>query len=223
MVLPLPSVRISARISVICLGSRPTVGSHPQRPQRRDCMLVQHQHFRIAAHGLRHTGALAVSLAQVRKQTGAHMGQPRQLHHLVHMRRDRPAFHAPQLGNKAQILPYRHFVIQRRMLRQIANQPFGFLRRQKRIVPVHQYLAGRGRQIAGEDVEKRRFACAVYAKQAQYASFFNPQIHIPERLYASIPAGYVCDFNQNGKLLYVCISQGRKQPFLLYHTPCLPA
>lgn len=79
--------------------------------------LVQHQHVRVAAQGLRHARALSEALAQVPQQAALHGGQARQLHHLVHVGGDGPGCNAFERGHKTQVFTHGHLVVQGRAAR----------------------------------------------------------------------------------------------------------
>ena len=167
-----------------------------------DRRFIQDQDVRCAAQCLRNTDALTVSLAQVADNPFPDFLQGAQLDNLVHMLPVCFPGHFPQFADKGQVLLHRHFVIQRRLLRQIADHPFAGPRVSQHILSAHPYLAFCRRKIAGHQVQRRGLARAVAAQQTHRLPFGNMKRDIPEPRDASVQLGNMFQFNHCFALRY---------------------
>ena len=77
------------------------------------------------------------------------------------------------LCHKAQIFLRRHIHVQRRLLRQIADELFGLHGFLCNGMPINQHLAVRCAQTAGDDVHGRGFARAIRPQESIHHAFFN--------------------------------------------------
>ena len=136
---------------------------------KADGRLVKDDDLRVSEQCLRYADTLAVALREIADEPVRHAGDLRDLHHLRDLPPDIDLGDALCLGDELQVLPWRAVDVQRRLLREVADELFGLVRVLKDIVPVDAHVTGGGGKAAGHDVHGRGLARAVRAEKAVYA------------------------------------------------------
>ena len=135
-----------------------------------------------------------------------HFGQPAGADNVLHMRRDRRFLHFLEFAHEAQIRPNGHFVIQRRLFRQIANQPLALARVLEEIHAIHQHLPRRRRQIAREDIERGALARAVLPEQTDNLPFRGAERDVMQGFDRTVALRDMPEFNHGAYLPWNSIS-----------------
>ena len=174
----------------------------------------------------RFCNALAVALGQRRDAPVLHGGDPGFFHHFGNLALQ---FFAPQalgLAHKAQVFARGFVQVQRRVLRQVADQPLGFVRLLIDVVPVDAHAPGRGRKAAGDDVHRCRFARAVGAQETVNMAVLDRERNIVHRQEAAVVFGQVLYFDHRAPpalALYVLWSMVCASfPVLVRGAPAVP-
>lgn len=118
-----------SRISIICLGSRPTVGSSR--------MTI----FGSPSRAWAMPHALAVALGEVLDEPVRDVAYLRDGHDALHLLCELGPAQALRPADEGEIFPRRPVHVERRLLRQIAQQPLRRARLLKDVVPVDFHLA----------------------------------------------------------------------------------
>ena len=137
------------RVSMICCGSRPMVGSS-----------------RISTGGVPMSAcampdALLVSLGEVLDQPPAHVGDLQHLHGPLHALLAARAGHALDVADEREVVADGHVQVQRRQLGHVPDLLLHRLRLLQDVVPVQLHRALRGGEVAGDDVHRRGLPRAV--------------------------------------------------------------
>ena len=150
---------------------------------------VQNNDLRVSQQSLRNTHPLAVALGQVADQPFFYVGNAGLFHH----RFDLPgAFLPPQalgLGHEAQVFLRRHFVVQRRKLRQVADVFLSLQGLLGHVVAIDEHLAIGSAQTAGHDVHGGGFSRAVRAQESVYDAPVNGKRQVVHRQMRSVTLG----------------------------------
>ena len=138
-----------------------------------DGRLIKDDDLWVSEQRLRDADALAVALREIADEPVRHVGDLRDLHNLRDLPLDIALGDALCLGDKLQVLPRRAVDVQRRLLREVADELFGLVRVLEDIVSVDAHIAGGGGKAAGHNVHGRGLARAVRAEKAVYATVLN--------------------------------------------------
>ena len=130
-----------------------------------DGRFIQDQDRRIPAQGLRNPGALPVALGEMAEEAVPDFTEPAQVHDIVHMMADPRLFHFSEAAYKHQVIPDRHFIIQRRTLRKIAEMPAAVPSVFLQVQAVNLNAAGSGRHAARHNIQKGRLSGPVHTEQ----------------------------------------------------------
>ena len=148
--------------------------------------LVQDHHLRIAQYRLRDAHALAVALGQVADQPMHHRRHAGLFRRAPDLRPATGRGHLLEPRHHRQVFLRRHVHVQRRDLRQIADQPLGLLRLLEYVEPADSDLARRGRQTARDDVHRGALARAVGAQKAIDPALLDGEAQIRHRLMGAV-------------------------------------
>ena len=128
--------------------------------------LVENDDLRVAQQGLGYAHALAVALGEVLDEPVRDVAYLRDGHDALHLLSELGPAQALRVSDEGEIFPRRPVHVERRLLRQIAQQPLRRARILKDVVPVDLHLAGAGGEAAGHDVHGRGFPGPVRAEEA---------------------------------------------------------
>ena len=170
---------------------------HLRRVQA-DGGLVQDDDLGGAQQRPGNTHALAVALGQVADQPPFHLLQAGAGAGVFYSRDAVGLFAgALQLGHKQQVFPHSHILVQRRLLRQIADAGLGGGGFLGNIMAVDGHGAVGGRQVAGDDIHGRRLARAVRPQQAVDAAVLNGKADVIHSGMAAVAFRQMFDLDQN--------------------------
>ena len=157
---------------------------------------IQNDDLRRAQQGLGNTHPLLIALGKRGDPAAAHLFDSGALYGVLNL--PLQFFSANSLGfpYKAQVFQRRFILIERRLLRQISDQPFGFFRLFENIITADPHMPFCGRETSGHDVHGGGLTCSVGAEKAVdlTAFYFNAQIGYCQ--VVSIPLCEMLDFNQ---------------------------
>ena len=85
---------------------------------------------------------------------------------MLHMLRNGFALDLTKLADEFQISRDGHFVIERRLFRQVADMPFTGAGALEHIHTVHAHFAAGGREVPGEHIQRGGFSRAVLPQQS---------------------------------------------------------
>ena len=123
--------------------------------------LVEDEHFWLVDEGLGQADALPVALGQVADHRVSLVGNAGLFHGVVDPAVESRAGHAFDLGDKAQIGVYRHIVVERRLLGQIADALAHLHGLFDNVETSDLGFALRRRQITGKYAHRRGLARAI--------------------------------------------------------------
>ena len=163
--------------------------------------LVQNDDFWAAQQSLRNAHPLFIALGQAADEPGQHFFQPRPpggTEYLLLALGTRDFF---ELCRKVQVLPHRHFRVERRLLRQIAHAGLGLVGLLRQRVPRHRYLPAGSREIPGEDIHNGRLARAVGPEQTVDLAVLHRERDIVHRQMTAVFFGEMGSFDHRITLL----------------------
>lgn len=99
-------------------------------------------------------------------------------------------------ANEAQVFPRRSVEVERRLLRQVAQQAFGLRGVLENVEAVYLHLAGGGGEAAGHDVHGRGLPGAVGAEEAVDLPVPDGEAQIGDGGVCAVALGQMTDFNQ---------------------------
>lgn len=157
---------------------------------------IQDDDLGIAQQGLGDPHPLLIALGQGGDAAAGHTLDSGLTDHLVDLPLQFRPTQALGLSNEPQVLLRRLVHVERRLFREIADQPFGLLRLLKNVVAVNANGPLCGGQAAGHDVHGGGFPRAVGTKKAVDLSAVHSEAQIGDRCVAAIPLGQMLDFDQ---------------------------
>ena len=144
---------------------------------KADGRLVENQHRRIAQQGLRDADALLVALGQVRNQALVNIVDLDKIADLldVLLLRDLDLL---EVVHEIKVLLDRHVHIQRRHLRQIADELLHLGGLVEDAVSRHRHFALAGGEVACDDVHRGGLTGAVRPQKAQDSTLLHGEAHM---------------------------------------------
>ena len=174
---------MSSRVSMMCFGSSPAVGSS------------RNQDLGIVHERLREPDPLPVALGELRAVPVRHVCHSRAVHDARDTRLSLPARQALDPRDEGQVLANRHFGIERRRLREIAGAPLRLEGLIGDVVPRYDRLALRGRHVAGQHAHRRRLTSAVRPEEAEDLPTLHPEAHIIDGRRRPVTLGEVLNLD----------------------------
>ena len=111
------------------------------------------------------------------------------------------ARHLKQLRDEAHELHRRELFIKRGHVRHVAQQRLRLERRGGHVVPADGHAPAHRPHQAGEQLDRRRFACAIRAEEGKQLALRNGQRQAVQRLQVAVVHGEVFDFDHEGGLV----------------------
>ena len=111
------------------------------------------------------------------------------------MGRDGLALYFLEFADEFQIAAHGHLVIQRGLFWQVTDGALAVASVGEHIHAVHQHLACRGRHVAGEDIQRGRFAGAVLAEQTDDLPLGGGEGNIADGFHHAVALGDAFEFD----------------------------
>ena len=141
--------------------------------------LIEHQDLGVVQQGGRESHALAVALRELADRAGEHPADAAGVHHHRQATTARVEVEAAHLRHEAQVILDQHVVVERRVLRQIADP---FLHRQWLLDHVesgHRRGARTRQEVADHDLDRGGLAGPVGTEQAHHLAARESRTRCP--------------------------------------------
>ena len=164
--------------------------------------LVQNDDLRVAQHRLRNAHPLAVAFGQILHQPVGNIQCAGDGHDPVQLPGNALLWDALCPRHEAQIFPGRSVQIQRRLLGQIPDEPFGLSGVLKNVIAADDHLAGGRGKTARHNVHGRGFSGAVRPKKAVDLPLLHGEGQVGHGSMTAVALGQMLYFNQRGSSFY---------------------
>ncbi len=156
---------------------------------------VQDQDLGVADDGLGQPYPLLVSLGQPADDAAADVAQVTFFDGIPHPSLPGVGAHPLDPGHEIQVGVHRHFRVERRVFREIADAAADFEALLEHVMPGDPGGPFRGRHVAGENAHGGGFSRPVGAEEAQNLPFFHSEGDVVHHFAPAIGFAYMFDFD----------------------------
>ena len=157
--------------------------------------LIENEKVGLVQKGIGQTDALAVTLGKCAYGFFLHLFQPAKLFHIANPLCDPAMRDSFEGGPIIEIFSHAHIVVERHVLRHVAEMSAGLQRLLENVEPGDRRPAGGRGHEPGQDAHGRGLAGAIRAEEAHDLALANLEIQIPDRGLAGVTLGQVFNFN----------------------------
>ena len=163
---------------------------------KADGRLIQNDALRPAEQRLRNAHALPVALGKRGNSAVSNRLNARARHGIGDLYRQLRSAHPLSLPYKAQVFHWCFIQIKRRLLGEIADEPFGLFRLIKNIVAADAHMPLRCGKAAGHDIHGGGLPRSIGAEEAVDLTAFDGNAQIGNRRMLAVSLAQVFNFDQ---------------------------